>query len=198
MKETQGRLAPGAGHGDHAGLWDSGALSPAIPIPRTDSLRGRCGWEWLRSYALHNLDPQFLFIARKPIPMSAILIVDDNAYFRDYLCEAVRRLGYAPIMAASAREGLSVLASQPVRAVISDLLMPQMDGLELARAIRSQHPRMPLLILSDGPEAITAPCLRAAQLIYGAAVSEKSSGDLGTMLADFLAQPGKEAREPAA
>lgn len=156
------------------------------------------GGKRLRSYAIHNLNPQFLFIARKPIPMSAILIVDDNPYFRDYLCEAVRRLGYAPIMAASAREGLSVLASQPVRAVISDLLMPQMDGLELARAIRSRHPRMPLLILSDGPEAITAPCLRAAQLIYGAAVSEKSSGGLGTMLADFLAQPGKEACEPAA
>ncbi|MBB6250677.1 response regulator [Nitrospirillum iridis] len=129
--------------------------------------------------------------------MSAILIVDDNAEFRDYLCEAVRRLGHAPVMAASAREGLAILVRQPVRAVISDLLMPEMDGLEMAREVRSMHPDMPLLILSDGPEGITAPCLRAAQLIYGAAISEKGGG-LGPLLADFLAQPGKEACEPAA
>ncbi|MDE1147091.1 MAG: response regulator [Azospirillaceae bacterium] len=134
--------------------------------------------------------------------MSAILIVDDNAYFRDYLCEAVRRLGGTPIMAASAREGLQVLASQSVDAVISDLLMPEMDGLELAREIRTMYPDMPLLMLSDGPEGITAPCLRAAQLIYGAAISEKSRGGLSATLAEFLdvpgVLPGKEAREPAA
>lgn len=130
--------------------------------------------------------------------MTAILIVDDNPYFRDYLCEAVRRLGETPIMAASAREELLLLATQPVRAVVSDLLMPEMDGLELAREVRAMHPVMPLLILSDGPEVITGPCLRAAQLIYGAAIAEKSGGGLGDALARFLVQSGKEACEPAA
>jgi CheY-like chemotaxis protein len=63
--------------------------------------------------------------------------------------------------AFSAQEGLSKLQRQPYDCVISDLRMPEMDGLELLRVVRSQLDRIPFIMLTgEGDEQIATEAIR--------------------------------------
>ena len=69
--------------------------------------------------------------------MSVILIVDDEKNLRDGLAEAVRDLGYEALVAASGREALVIAASDKPDAVLLDLRMPDMDGLQVLTRLRA-------------------------------------------------------------
>jgi DNA-binding NtrC family response regulator len=73
--------------------------------------------------------------------MAAILIVDDDAAMRDALSEAARDLGHDVRLAPSGAAALAMLGDEAVHAVLLDLRMPGMDGLEVLRRIRARpHP----------------------------------------------------------
>jgi DNA-binding NtrC family response regulator len=69
--------------------------------------------------------------------MTAILIVDDEKNLRDGLAEAVRDLGYDTLAAASGREALAIAATDKPDAVLLDLRMPDMDGLQVLTRLRA-------------------------------------------------------------
>ncbi|MBV9489942.1 MAG: response regulator [Verrucomicrobia bacterium] len=68
-----------------------------------------------------------------------VLIVDDNAASRRLLCELLETEGYHGLEAANGREALALLRCQPVEAIISDLLMPYLDGYRLCWQIRQDE-----------------------------------------------------------
>ncbi len=80
--------------------------------------------------------------------MAHVLIVDDDAPFREALVEAVGDLGHAVSEAASGLEGDAAVARGGVDAVLLDLRMPGMDGLELLRRIRARADAPPVAILT--------------------------------------------------
>jgi DNA-binding response OmpR family regulator len=65
-----------------------------------------------------------------------ILAVEDDAVSRAVLRQALRKLGHEVVEAANGDAAWKLLAKDPVRVVVSDWAMPQMDGLELCRHIR--------------------------------------------------------------
>jgi two-component system chemotaxis response regulator CheY len=66
-----------------------------------------------------------------------VLVVDDMATSRGLITQALDALGIADVATASdGRAALSSLAARPAHLVISDYNMPEMDGLQLLRAIR--------------------------------------------------------------
>jgi two-component system chemotaxis response regulator CheY len=67
-----------------------------------------------------------------------ILAVDDDAVSRVVVQALVTSLGHDCILAANGREAWSILQASPVDVVISDRVMPDMDGLELCRRIREE------------------------------------------------------------
>lgn len=67
-----------------------------------------------------------------------VLAVEDDAVARGVLCQALKRLDHEVIEARDGADAWSVLQSQPVRVVVSDWVMPDVDGLELCRKIRGQ------------------------------------------------------------
>lgn len=65
-----------------------------------------------------------------------ILIVDDDLSIRDTMYEFIQLSGYEAYVAASAEEALGMLSGTPVDVVITDILLPGMDGLELTDQIK--------------------------------------------------------------
>jgi two-component system NtrC family response regulator len=80
--------------------------------------------------------------------MAAILIVDDDSAMRDALSEAARDLGYEVHLAASGAEAMSLLDGQAIDAVLLDLRMPGMDGIEVLKRLRSQPNPPPVTVLT--------------------------------------------------
>jgi len=80
--------------------------------------------------------------------MAAILIVDDDTAMRDALTEAVRDLGHDAAVASSGEAALDTLDRKPVNAVLLDLRMPGMDGLEVLRRIRARRQPPPVTVLT--------------------------------------------------
>ena len=69
--------------------------------------------------------------------MTAVLIVDDEKNLRDGRSEAVRDLGYQALVAGSGQEALSVAEANRPDAVLLDLRMPDMDGLQVLTRLRA-------------------------------------------------------------
>ena len=89
-----------------------------------------------------------------------ILCVDDEEtplFLRRLVLE---KAGFRVLPASSAKEALEILSHSQVDLVLSDLLMPQVTGTELARLIKANQPSLPVVIVSGvneiPPEAIYA------------------------------------------
>jgi two-component system, OmpR family, response regulator MprA len=77
-----------------------------------------------------------------------VLVVDDEPAVRDALDRALRAEGYRVRTAGDGREALDRMAQEPPDVVVLDLLMPVMDGLEVARSLRAAGDRTPILVLT--------------------------------------------------
>src|SRR6186997_176463 len=92
-------------------------------------------------------------------PASRILIVDDDAGQRSLLDSFLQSQGFKTIVVESGERALAVLQDQEVDMLISDVRMPGMSGLETLRRARSQHARLPILLVTayaDIREAVGA------------------------------------------
>lgn len=78
-----------------------------------------------------------------------ILVVDDNETNRYILENQLVYWNLKPTTAASAREALDMLADKDFDLVITDMQMPEMDGLQLTRKIKQSKPHLPVVLLSS-------------------------------------------------
>lgn len=69
--------------------------------------------------------------------MANVLIIEDDAALRESLAETLSDLGFCPIVAASGRPGLDIVAHERIDAVLLDLRMPGIDGLDVLRRLRA-------------------------------------------------------------
>ncbi len=77
-----------------------------------------------------------------------ILIVDDEANHRRALAIGLRMEGYEVLEAADGHSALEVLSTERADVVVADLMMPRVDGLELARRLRYARPHTKLILMS--------------------------------------------------
>lgn len=81
--------------------------------------------------------------------MKSILVVDDTPGLLSLLAATLRGAEYLSIQASSAEEAIKALASMPhIDALITDILMPGMNGFELARRLRGEFADLPILFIS--------------------------------------------------
>jgi len=81
--------------------------------------------------------------------VGAILIVEDMAVIRELLGEVLGRV-YECHMVRTAEEGLEVLSRVDVDAVITDLKLPGMSGIDFLREVRAAHPDVPVIAVTGG------------------------------------------------
>ncbi len=77
-----------------------------------------------------------------------LLVVDDEETLRQFLVELFMREGYEVTDCGSAREALQRLDQKGFDLLVSDIKMPEMDGLELLRRVRVAHPEMPVVMMT--------------------------------------------------
>jgi CheY-like chemotaxis protein len=89
-----------------------------------------------------------------------ILIIDDSTFERNLIRHALQAAGYRTLEAGDGHQGLDFLDRYRPNAVIADLLMPTMGGLELLEALRSQGLKIPVIMLMSGvQDEIRSRCL---------------------------------------
>lgn len=113
--------------------------------------------------------------------MASVLLVDDNDLFRGFLTEWLESRGYEVTACATAQVALEYVRRRHYSAVLTDILMPDMDGIELILALRLQQPAVPVIALSGGGQhkAVDVYLSNAAHL--GAAATLGKPVDLMTL-----------------
>ncbi len=141
-------------------------LNPILPI---DSII------LIKTFAIRPINGITIFFAN--VPMN-VLIADDNNSSCRLLRAVLETEGYAVIVAADGHEALELLERHPVDAIISDLLMPNLDGYRLCREVRQDRRWRDIPFI----------CYTA---IYGALHDEKLAFDLGADA--YLRKPSSNA-----
>lgn len=80
--------------------------------------------------------------------VARVLVVEDDGEVREVICQALRALGHHPEPAVDGREALRVFGLRRCDAVVTDLAMPHMDGLELTERLHLLVPTLPVLMLT--------------------------------------------------
>jgi two-component system response regulator AtoC len=85
---------------------------------------------------------------RKMMKTGRILVVDDEARMRRILEIMLRKVGHEVLSAGNGVEALTLFKRETTDLVITDLRMPEMDGLELLRRIRELDPDLPVIVIT--------------------------------------------------
>lgn len=113
--------------------------------------------------------------------MARILIVDDDEQVRGPFARMLGQVGHIVLQASNGREALEVLRAHSVDAVVTDVVMPEMDGLELMIALRKEFPDLPVVVMSGSSLPTTMDVLGVARRL-GARVSLPKPFRLGELL----------------
>jgi DNA-binding response OmpR family regulator len=79
-----------------------------------------------------------------------VLIIDDDEQLRALLHEILERAGFAVVEAANGAEGLRLFRSDPADVVITDLIMPDKEGVETILELRREFPEARVIAISGG------------------------------------------------
>jgi len=100
--------------------------------------------------------------------LKQILIVEDEEIARDVLIQALEILGYGTVGAINGRHALEQLALNHIDLILTDIYMPELNGLELLRKLREDGNEIPVILITgfDADEAKqVAEDYRAAALL---------------------------------
>jgi DNA-binding NtrC family response regulator len=113
--------------------------------------------------------------------MALILVIDDEDRIRRLLRAALEMEGHQVLEARQGDEGLQVLRQSPPDLVITDILMPGKDGMEVLMALRREAPELKVIAMSGGGQyGMTEPLQMAEPL--GAFAAVRKPFELGAML----------------
>lgn len=80
--------------------------------------------------------------------MFRILVVEDDADMRELFCTVLSDSGYTCMAASDGHEALDILEKEYIDLIVSDIMMPHMDGYELTRALRESGYNIPILMVT--------------------------------------------------
>jgi len=110
-------------------------------------------------------------------PAARLLLVDDERDVRAAMARVLERAGYAVRLADSAEQAVAALRAEAADLVITDVIMPRQNGVELVKVLKSDFPGTAVIAISGGgnfwpqgykPEAITTSAYLAAATQAGA------------------------------
>ena len=79
-----------------------------------------------------------------------ILIIDDEEQIREMLAQMLTREGYEVVHANNGKEGMKACREQKVDLIITDIIMPEKDGIEMILELRRDFPHLKVIAISGG------------------------------------------------
>ena len=122
--------------------------------------------------------------------MSTILLVEDEVLLREGVQEMLEVNGFKVIGAGDGIEALEWLEQVPVSLIISDLVMPKMNGVDFVEQVRIKYPDLPVVITTGSPGSVMSRLGIDSIQIPGATASIMKpfkSGDLLALVKQILA-----------
>lgn len=80
--------------------------------------------------------------------MFKILVVEDDAELQQLYCRVLSRNGYLPFGAAFAKEALDIMEHEYIDLIITDVMMPGMDGFEFVKTLRDGDCTLPVIVIT--------------------------------------------------
>jgi CheY-like chemotaxis protein len=105
--------------------------------------------------------------------MANILIVDDDEKIRSVFSRFLTGKDHMVTCAEDGQEGLHMLEAEPPDLIITDIMMPNVDGLEVILAIRKKDPNLPIIAVSGGMHAMPMDFLSMAEKLGAGTVLHK-------------------------
>jgi len=99
-----------------------------------------------------------------PEPAGKVLVVEDEEPLRRAYARMIEAAGFTAVQAASGAEALHAVETGAIDAIVSDIHMPNMNGMELLRAVRDRDLDLPVILVTGNPSVETA----ARAVDYGA------------------------------
>ena len=99
--------------------------------------------------------------------MARILVIDDDDAVRTMLRLTLAHFGHTVIEARNGREGLDLFRRAGADLVITDIVMPDTEGLEVVMDLRRKHPAVKMMLVSNYPEAQAAAVAAGAMPGFG-------------------------------
>ena len=85
-----------------------------------------------------------------------VLIVDDDPDVLEMLKQLLEKLEYTPFVASNGEQGLKIIDKNKIDVVVSDLVMPEMNGMELLKRVKSRKGDIPFVMITGYPTIETA------------------------------------------
>lgn len=82
--------------------------------------------------------------------MKRILVIDDDVVFRQMLRKVLERAGYETTEAADGKEGIELFREAPADLVITDIIMPEQEGIETIQELKRDFPGVKIIAVSGG------------------------------------------------
>lgn len=105
--------------------------------------------------------------------MKTILVVDDDDLFRAMLCETLKAAGYEVLEAENGKAAMKVVLGSSLDLVITDLIMPEQEGIETIREIKRITPEMKIIAVSGGMRGGSMDFLQIAEYMGATRVFKK-------------------------
>jgi CheY-like chemotaxis protein len=106
--------------------------------------------------------------ARSPGDLTKVLVVDDSKFDRHLVGQLLKSMnGIRVLFATDGREALEIIDRESPSIVLTDLVMPEMDGLGLVQQVRALHPQISVILMTaHGSEEVAMQALRAGAANY--------------------------------
>ena len=97
--------------------------------------------------------------------MATVLVIEDDQEVREYLVAVLSRAGHTVSAASNGREGVNKFRETPTQVVITDIIMPEKDGIETILDLRREHPMLKVIAISGGGRSTPENYLHSARLL---------------------------------
>lgn len=94
-----------------------------------------------------------------------ILIIEDDMQLQGFVSELLESKGYEVVLADNGNQGIEAVEAHEPDLILTDLLMPEKDGVRVITEVKTKYPQIPIIAMSGGQSVFSPVFLEAASTL---------------------------------